>query len=169
MSSRDVLLLDGANRIVCVRLCFFTRNHCPRTLAKRMENHVNVRIYIRVYLQKYGGSENRQHAKTGTVGDAETGHEGTAGTSRADHQGHDPSTTARARRHGDGQGPIAEPEQQDAERATSVAHQPRHSGHAEERPGGLGRRRRRFVGQGVIIRLRGQLYYNILLLLGMSL
>jgi len=53
-------------------------------------------------VQKYGRSKIRQYAKTSTVGDAETGYEGTTGSSRADHQGHDPSTTARTRRHGDG-------------------------------------------------------------------
>jgi len=53
-------------------------------------------------VQKYGRSKIRQYAKTSTVGDAETGYEGTTGSSRADHQGYDPSTTACTRRHGDG-------------------------------------------------------------------
>lgn len=103
--------------------------------------------------QQHGGPQIGHYAKTSAVGNAEARHEGTAGPGRADRQGHEPRATARARRHGDGQGPVAESEQQSSERATVAAHKPRHSVHAEE----WWWRRRRFVGQGVI-RLRGQFY-----------
>lgn len=111
----------------------------------------NSRVFVSCAVQKHGGPQIRQHAKTSPVGDAEARHEGTARASRADHQGHDPGSETRAGRHGDGQGPAAEPQQQGAERAALVAHQPGHRDHAEDGPGC----RRRLVGQGVV-RLRGQ-------------
>lgn len=104
--------------------------------------------------QQHGRPQIGHYAKTGTVGDAEARHEGATGSGGADRQGHEPGATARARRDGDGQGPVAEPQQQGSERAAVVAHKPRHCGHAEERSWW---RRRRFVGQG-FIRLRGQYY-----------
>lgn len=83
--------------------------------------------------QQHGGPKGRPDAEAGAVGDAEARHEGTAGTSDTDRQGHDAGATACAGRHGDGQGSVAEPQQQTAELATVVADQPGHCGHVEER------------------------------------
>lgn len=89
-----------------------------------------------VHPQEHGRPEIGYHAETGAVGNAEARHEGAAGPSGADRQGHDAGTATRPGRHGDGQGSVAEPEQQGAERATVAAHQPGHSGDVEERPNG---------------------------------